>query len=215
MAAAEKVALRRAVRAAFPGAERREEESAALCGHILRSRWYHEADVIGAYWPMRREADVIPVLMDAIARGKNLTLPLIEGPHRMSFRHVPALDALKPGAYGLLEPEHGLDVIAPDALALMIVPVEAMDRRGFRLGKGGGYYDAYLQSVRCPTVGAVMSWQWRERIPTEPWDLPLTAAADALGMNIFELDTRKGMEYREQEEAIHEAFRREAELPDR
>lgn len=184
--AAEKAALRRAVRAAWPGDEQRARESAALCGHLLQSPWYQKAEVIGAYWPMRREADVTPVLKDAIARGKTLALPLIEGPHVMTFRRVPSLDALRPGPYGLLEPESGLEVVPAEALSLLIVPVEAVSSRGFRLGKGGGYYDAYLPAVRCPTMGAVMSWQWREDIPLEPWDQPLCAAADARGIHLFE-----------------------------
>ncbi len=187
MAAAEKAALRRAVRAAWMGEEQRARESAALCGHLLQSAWYQAAQVVGAYWPMRREADVTPLLKDAIARGKTLALPLVEGSRAMSFRRVPSLDVLRPGAYGLLEPEPGLDVMPAEALSLLIVPVEAVDRRGFRLGKGGGYYDAYLPAVRCPTIGAVMSWQWRDGIPLEPWDQPLNAAADADGIHLFEI----------------------------
>lgn len=55
---------------------------------------------------------------------------------------------------------------------MVITPGLAFDRRGFRLGYGGGYYDQYLTRLRPETtrVGIGFSIQLIDRIPEEPLD---------------------------------------------
>ena len=48
------------------------------------------------------------------------------------------------GAYGICEPQ-GTDLLEPD---LFLVPLLAFDRKGYRLGQGGGYYDATIKAYR-------------------------------------------------------------------
>lgn len=180
-----KAEVRRAVRALFPGGEIRARESAALCAHLLASPEYAAADTVAAYVPLRREADVTAVLSAVLRDGKVLALPLVEGEGLMTLRRMDTLDALIPGAYGIPEPPQNAPVIAPDALDLLIVPLEAIDRSGLRLGKGGGFYDRLLPQTHCPAIGAVMSWQWIDRTPRDPWDKPLDAAADCAGVHRF------------------------------
>ena len=181
----EKAALRRAIRSLHQGDEARARESEALCGHILRSPWYREAQVIGGYMPLLREADVTPVLLDALKRGKTLALPLCgEAPH-MTLRRVASLEELIPGAYGILEPRKDAEIIPADALDLLLVPLEGIDPSGMRLGKGGGYYDCLLAGSPVRTMGCALSWQWAEHIPADEWDRPLCACADRNGIHIF------------------------------
>lgn len=103
----------------------------------------------------------------------------------MTLRRVRSLEELVPGAYGIPEPGGDTEIIPLSAVSLLIVPLEGIDRRGMRLGKGGGYYDRLLEGSQVMTLGAVMSWQWEEELPAMPWDRPLRAAADCRGIHLF------------------------------
>ena len=185
MQAADKAALRRAIRSRFPGEAIRRAESDAMCRHILAWEPYRQAETVGAYIPVRREADVTAVMLDALASGKTLALPRVDGEGSMTLRRVRSLEELTPGAYGIPEPGGDTEIIPLSAVALLIVPLEGIDRRGMRLGKGGGYYDRLLADTPAMTLGAVMSWQWEDAVPAMPWDRPLRAAADRLGIHLF------------------------------
>lgn len=173
------------LRALHEGREVRDRQSAALCRHILNSDEYKSACVIGGYMPLPREADVLPVLTDALAQGKMLALPLCgQAPH-MTLRRVDSLDELVPGAYGIPEPHESSAVIPLSQVDLLLVPLEGIDKSGMRLGKGGGYYDHLLAGANVKTIGCALTWQWAESLPAESWDEPLYACADEAGVHVF------------------------------
>lgn len=74
----------------------------------------------------------------------------------MRWYPVTSLTGLARGPFGVLEPAEDpareLD-LSGRADALAVVPGLAFDARGFRLGYGGGYYDAFLASFRGTSVG--------------------------------------------------------------
>lgn len=177
--------LRRALRAASPGREARDRESLMLCAHITAWEPYRRARVVGGYMPLSWEANVVPVLQDALSRGKTLALPRCMAEGRLCFHRVESLDSLRRGAYGLLEPEEDAPVVGAEEINLLLVPLEGISSLGARLGKGGGYYDRLLSSCPALTLGAALSWQWTEDIPREMWDRPLHACAGAEGIRIF------------------------------
>ena len=65
------------------------------------------------------------------------------------------------------------------------MPLEGVDRKGFRLGKGGGYYDRLLADCMAYTLGCALSWQWADQVPRDTWDIPLHAVADDQGIHEF------------------------------
>jgi len=178
----EKQLLRRAIRSRYPGAEERNRQSAAICTHVLASGLYRQCDALCGYVPMTREADVTPILMDALRSGRTLLLPRVEEEGRMTLRLVGSLEELIPGAYGIPEPSPEAPVACLTEETLLLVPLEGLDRGGVRLGKGGGYYDRLMADCRCPHLGILQSWQWAERVPCEPWDIRLAFAADPSGI---------------------------------
>lgn len=181
----EKALLRQQLRSLYAGKAERDRQSEKLCGHIQQSALYRQAKVIGGYMPLPREADITPVLTDALETGKTLALPLCgEAPH-MSLRRIHALSDLVPGRYGLLEPGEETEIIPVDALDLLLVPLEGIDPSGMRLGKGGGYYDRLLAEKEIPTLGCALGWQWTAHVPAQPWDRALSACADEDGIHIF------------------------------
>ena len=178
----DKAALRRELRARFAGEAARAEESRLICGHILQSDMYRQARVVGGYMPLRHEADVTEVLLDALSSGKTLALPLCGKPPHMTLRQVSSLEELLPGAYGIPEPAEDSEIIPVDALDLLLVPLEGIGPDGMRLGKGGGYYDRFLSHYRSGTVLLCREKLIREEIPVEPHDYPVPWVLTEVGM---------------------------------
>lgn len=182
----EKQALRRAVRQAFPGQAIREAQSAALCRRVMAWEPYRRARVVAGYMPMKHEADVTALLLDALSSGKVLALPRCDGPGHMTFHQVNSLEELATGAYGLPEPKPDAPAVPLADIDLMLVPLEAISRKGQRLGKGGGYYDRVLARWQGLSLGVALAHQWVEDMPCCRWDMPIRACADAAGINLFD-----------------------------
>jgi len=77
------------------------------------------------------------------------------------------------GYLGALIPEVAEEVV-PEVL---IVPLLAFDRPGYRLGYGGGFYDRTLERLRArgpvTAIGFAFAAQEVDRVPTEPTDQKL------------------------------------------
>lgn len=82
----EKAALRKAIRARYPGKSQRDAESARLCAVIAQSNLFRRANVVAGYVPMAREADIMPLLRLTLDLGKTLLLPRVEGARQMTMR---------------------------------------------------------------------------------------------------------------------------------
>ena len=93
-------------------------------------------------------------------------------------------DALRPGAFGILEPPEG----RPETLDeddLVLVSGLAFDDDGFRLGRGRGFYDRALatgSARKAFRLGVGYAFQWCPRIPREEWDLSVHAGITEEGL---------------------------------
>ena len=81
---------------------------------------------------------------------------------------------LQLNALGIAEPVNG-NVIPAEQLDLLIVPLLAFDRYGYRAGYGKGYYDAYLAGCRPDviTVGCSYFEPLEKITDTAHFDIPL------------------------------------------
>ncbi len=102
--------------------------------------------VVSAFWPMGEEIDVRPLLERLDALGYRCCLPVTVGRGKpLVFRRWSPGLALVPGGFGTSVPPEGQPLATPDVL---VVPLLAFDRRGYRLGYGGGFYDRTLEALR-------------------------------------------------------------------
>ena len=163
----------------------RREQSRMVCCHILNSEAYLHAGVIAGYVPMKHEADITPVLEHALQAGKVLVLPRCGKAPEMTLHKVAALNELISGAYDIPEPAEDALMIPAEAVDLMLVPLEGIDKNGYRLGKGGGYYDHILQGRNIPAMGCALRWQMVEVLPRDMWDIPLRMCATPDGVYNF------------------------------
>lgn len=122
---------------------------------------------VSAYWPMRSEADPRPILEGLHARGVPLCLPAIVG-KRMLFRRWTPYEPIVPGGFGTLVPDPAQPEVAP---TILLVPLAAFDRRGYRIGYGKGHYDAKLTELGdVISIGIAYGAQEIAAVPDEPHD---------------------------------------------
>lgn len=88
--------------------------------------------------------------------------------------HAASRDALVRGAHGIGEPPAGAPEVRP---TVVLVPLLLFDRRGGRLGQGGGHYDRALAHLRMSgqvrAIGLAWDMQETDPMPLAEWDAPL------------------------------------------
>lgn len=137
-------------------------------------------------------------------RAKRYYLPVVPpaGRRRMRFAPLTAGMSFKKNRYGILEPDVPAARLATAReLDLVLAPLVAFDRRGGRLGMGGGYYDATFEFLASRTrwhrprlVGVAFAFQEVPAIERDPWDIPLSAVVtDAGAIQISPPDPEPGI----------------------
>ena len=139
---------------------------------------------VAGYWATGGELPLNLVIPPLAARGQRFLLPLLAKNKELHFAPWNSGDDVAPNRYGIPEPVAPREWFAPFQLDLVLVPLLAFDRRGHRLGHGGGWYDrsfAFLKQQARPTepllVGVAYDFQEVEHLDAEPWDVPLDYVA--------------------------------------
>ncbi len=174
---AELNARRRAVSAAGrTAAARRAAANADRALHLSA------AQRIAVYASLAVELDSAPLIALAASRGCRIFLPRIDRRRRSrGMRFVELGSVLRENRLGIGEPE-GFATIGARWLDLVFLPLVGFDRRGLRLGAGGGFYDrafAFRQLRRVwhkpLLVGFGYAFQQVEHLAAAPHDVALDA----------------------------------------
>lgn len=163
-------------------ADERAAWSGRICAHLTAFCVSRRIRRVGVFWPLGSEIDL---------------RPLIHGHPEWTFffprvasTHPPRLvwgpEPLEPGLFGLMEPVHAQHFLPP--VQLLVVPGLVFDAEGYRIGYGGGFYDALLErlSPDIITLGAAFQLQRFERIPVSPQDLPVQGVMTEQGLTWFQ-----------------------------
>jgi 5-formyltetrahydrofolate cyclo-ligase len=192
----DKAALRRALRRARDAVSEHARRVAA--GRVmrlgLRARLLRRGKRVGFYIPAKGELDILPLLNRALWMGVECYLPIVP-PRRWRRLWFGRMGA---GAHWTLNryaiPEYGARRRRVRALALdtLFLPMLGFDARGYRMGMGGGYYDASLAYLarhhawrRPRLIGVAFETQRCASLPNDPWDVPLDAALTDAGLTRF------------------------------
>lgn len=133
------------------------------------------AQSILLFAPMPGELDVWPLLAEVLATGRQVLLPRFVAATRSyeaCFIRNPAVD-LHVGHFGIREPCSTCARAEVSRVDLILVPGVAFDLQGHRLGRGKGYYDLLLGTIRGTTCGVAFEEQIADEIPVEPHDVRL------------------------------------------
>ena len=139
--------------------------------------------IVGGYHALPDEADPALLLKTLVDRGCHIAFPRIAAKDMpLEFHRVPDGEVLRPGAFGIHEPQAHWPSVTPH---LLLVPLLAFDREGHRLGYGGGFYDRTLSAFRIPAIGIAYAEQEIESLPQEPHDMTLDAVLTEHGLTRY------------------------------
>ncbi len=155
-----------------------------LARHVLAALPLPAGATVSGFWPMQGEIDIRPLLQALHDRGHRVLLPATPPLGRPLVFH-----AWRPGAamvrerFGTWRPQQD-GIGTPEVL---FVPLLAFDRRGHRLGYGGGYYDRTLALLPdALRIGCAFAAQELDEVPAEAHDIRLHAVATERGVIRFE-----------------------------
>jgi 5-formyltetrahydrofolate cyclo-ligase len=136
--------------------------------------------VVGFYWPIKQEINLLPWANELARRGMVLCLPVVVTPKAPLeyWRWIQGEDLAR-GIWNIPVPARR-DVVLPD---LMLAPLVGFDRANYRLGYGGGYFDRTLASLpqRPMVVGVGCEFSSLETIFPQPHDIPMDAVLTERG----------------------------------
>ena len=122
------------------------EKAAKVSSNVIASATYRYADTLLLYMPKADEIDIRPIAAAAFEAGKKVAFPRCNPEDRsMVFHYVSSLDELEESTYGLLEPKDDAPAFDKSECekknVICIIPGIVYDKKGYRIGYGGGYYD--------------------------------------------------------------------------
>lgn len=148
----------------------KEEKSMIITNKIISSPIYKQANTIALYYSLADEVQTLSLIKQALADHKQVCLPKVISKTEMSFYEITSLHDLEKGSFHIYEPMTNHQI---DSFDFMIVPGVCFDNNGNRIGFGGGYYDRYLKSQTCKTIGICFKEQVIDFINTEENDIKI------------------------------------------
>ncbi len=161
-----------------------ESRSSIIIEQLKRLPEFQSAQIIHCYVSWRNEVNTHELIKELLQRGRTVVVPVVEVANRtLLHSRITNFDDLQAGSFGILEPPRDhLVPVKVSELDLIIVPGIAFDLRGYRIGFGGGYYDAFLSQVKATKIGLAFHFQIVEKIPTRPQDEPVDIIISEKGM---------------------------------
>ena len=155
--------------------EDRSERSRRIADRILALPEVSRAGTVMAFWSFGSEVETAPLIRRLVEAGSDVVLPRIDGGDVLPVSYAPG-DPVAPTGFGAMEPSAGR-AVEPERVDAVIVPGVAFDRRGARVGYGGGYYDRFLARTRpgVPAIAIAFGLQVVEGVPEGRGDRRLDA----------------------------------------
>ncbi len=178
--------LRRRLRHARRRLSQREQRdhAEAVCQRLLGSGLIRAARRIAYYLPVAGELDPTPIRA-RLPGQRRWYLPVlrVHAPGRLWFVRNAPETRWRRNRFGILEPRaHHRQIVPPQGLHLILVPLVGFDAHCHRIGMGAGFYDRSLAFLRDRQywqrprlIGLAHECQRLDAIEPAPWDVPLDA----------------------------------------
>lgn len=181
----EKAHLRKAIKVRLDQLEDkdRQAESRTLCRELLPH--IPKGSTVCAYFPLKTEASLRPLMKELLDRGDSVFLPCFDG-NKMVCRQMTDEKSLITGPFSIPEPSLDAPSLQMEDLDFALVPGRAFDKKGYRLGRGNGGYDKWIHTLRTKNthakiVGIALECQLVQQIPCEDHDEKVDALATSRG----------------------------------
>jgi len=155
----------------------REQAGAAIAAHLrhlLDARFGGAAGmVLSAYWPIKGEPNLRPLMAELHERGVRVALPIVERKSApLVFRLWTPQTRMVRGDWNIPVPPPEAEEAAPE---ITLAPLVGWDGDCYRLGYGGGYFDRTLAALspRPVTIGIGFEAARLATIFPQPHDIAL------------------------------------------
>lgn len=164
----------RSLRQSMPQ-EIKNEKDEAIAAQVCRLWQYQGNRILLVYVSTEIEVDTFRIIRQALEDGKQVAVPrCVPDTRNMEFYYIRSTDELKPGMFGVLEPEPNPDNLYQERDGgLCLVPAFSYDWNGYRLGYGKGYYDRFLSRFQGNIVGICYSDCVQRTLPHGRFDRPV------------------------------------------
>lgn len=157
------------------------DASEAACRLLAGSDAFARADTVLLYASMQTEPDTGPLARRCLVSGKRLCLPRADWETGQidPFEVDDWEHGLIQGRHGIREPGIDAPLVQLAEIDLVVVPGLAFDEAGRRLGRGGGFYDRFLERTagRALAFGLAFDEQVVNEVPAESHDASVDAVA--------------------------------------
>lgn len=142
----------------------------SIVTRVINLPEYRNSRTVFCYVGTADEINTMPLLLDALKKGKRVGVPRCLGKGIMKVFEIQSLYDLEKGSFGILEPKEDCKVIEPDEIDMGCIPCLSCTRTGIRLGYGGGFYDRYLTGTSFPRVILCREQLISDELPVEEHD---------------------------------------------
>ena len=134
-------------------------------------------EALGGYFAANNEVSIEAIIKTRLQKKLTTTFPVISSNRSMAMVNPENLKKLSKNKFNILEPVSGNEVL-PMEHDMIIVPTVGVDKNGFRVGYGGGYYDRLLKPIldkknRPLIIGLVYDFQLIDDLINEEHDIKL------------------------------------------
>ncbi|WFA09141.1 5-formyltetrahydrofolate cyclo-ligase [Tissierella sp. Yu-01] len=152
--------------------------SKKIINKLIDTEYYKNANTIMCYISFGSEINTHEFIRNCIKDGKRIVVPVtFHEPREMKPSQILSFDELEPGYFNILTPKKEfIRYIDPKEIDLIIVPGAVFDRKGYRIGFGGGYYDRFLADKindKSTKISVAFHLQIIDQVPKEEHDVPV------------------------------------------
>lgn len=154
------------------------EKSSAIKDTLFSLSQYKESSFIFSFISFKDEVNTHEIIKNSIAIGKKVGVPIsVPKTKELLVSEIIDFDKeLELGYYGILAPKDEYTrIVSPKIVDLVLVPGVAFDKRGYRVGYGGGYYDRFFNKLEKSVIkiGLCYEMQILTEVPTDNYDIPI------------------------------------------
>jgi len=150
----------------------RHAKSRRIFGKLSRESVFRKAEHVAFYYGIAPEVETKPFLKKVL-KDKKIYLPRIGPRKSLILCRIRSLSQdLKKGSYNIMEPKAACEKRPASRMDIILAPGVAFDKRGGRLGRGGGYYDRLLRKAgKVLKIGICFREQLVKKVPMKAHDV--------------------------------------------
>lgn len=143
-----------------------------ICEQLWEQVETRQVRTLHTYLPMGSEIDIAPFIKKCLEKALVVVVPKTLSKRRFENLILTSLCDVENGVFGTRYPSG--NHVFRGTYDMIVVPGLACDDKGYRLGYGSGYYDAFLaDQIKAFKIGIYYPFQKMESVPKEAHDIPL------------------------------------------